>query len=480
MKILYAASEILPFASTGGLADISGALPLSMTRRGVESIRVMPLYRKVAEGGFKLKDTGVRVDIPVGFKSYKAEFWIKEDPVCPTYFVRRDEFFDRSQLYSLPERDYDDNFERFVFFQKAIVAMIDALALKPDVVHCSDWQTGLLPLYLRYGIHGMGRNMTERTVFTIHNVAYQGIFPGSQYSLTNLPFQCFSVDVLEFYGNVNCLKAGMTTANLVTTVSKTYAEEIRTAEYGCGLHGVLAQLGGRLVGIINGADYSTWEPSKDPCLAESYSAENLSGKKACKEDLIRSVGLTCNTNTPILGMVTRLVDQKGLDILAEAMPQLMQMNLAIVVLGVGQDKYQELCKSWAEKWPGRFVIQLAYDLPLSHKIEGGADLFLLPSKFEPCGLSQFYSMRYGTIPIVHATGGLEDTVEDISQDGLTGTGFKFKTYTAQALLNAVVRALQMYAKSDLWVTVMDRAMRKDFSWDRASDEYQLLYKRLFS
>ncbi len=180
MKILYAASEILPFASTGGLADISGALPISMTRRGVESIRVMPLYRKVAEGGFKLKDTGVRVDIPVGFKSYKAEIWLKEDPVCPTYFVRRDEFFDRSQLYSLPERDYDDNFERFVFFQKAVVAMIDALALKPDVVHCSDWQTGLLPLYLRHGIQGMGRNMTERTVFTIHNVAYQGIFPGAQ------------------------------------------------------------------------------------------------------------------------------------------------------------------------------------------------------------------------------------------------------------------------------------------------------------
>ncbi len=480
MKVVYAASEIIPFASTGGLADVGSALPRALLKQSVQVIRVMPYYRQVAEGPFALKDTGIRMDIPVGFRVYRAEVWMTEEPAPPTYFIRRDEFFDRSQLYSLPSRDYDDNFERFVFFQKAVVALIDAMNFKPDIVHCSDWQTGLVPLFMRHGMQGMGRHMTERIVFTIHNLAYQGIYPGSQYSMTNLPFSCFNMDSLEFYGNINCIKGGITASNVVTTVSRTYAQEIRTEEFGCGLHGLLARMGDRLIGIIHGADYSAWDPTRDVYLVKPYSADQLAGKRACKEDLIRIMGLQITQNTPLIGMVSRLVDQKGLDILAQAVGSMMELGIAMVLLGAGQEKYQALCREWAAKWPGRFAVRLGYDNPLAHKIEAGADIYLMPSRFEPCGLNQLYSLRYGTPPVVHATGGLEDTIEDIDSEGSKGTGFKFKAYTAEGLLGAVKRSLTLYSKPDIWSGIMKRAIQQDFSWERVGEEYLVLYQKLLS
>ncbi len=480
MRILYAASEIQPFASTGGLADVGAALPKAMAKQGAQVWRVMPMYRHVVEGGFILKDTGVRLDIPVGFRVYRAEVWMTEDPAPTTYFIRRDEFFDRSQLYSLPDRDYDDNFERFVFFQKAVVALVDALGLRPEIVHCSDWQTGLVPLFLKHGVQGFGRNSSERIVFTIHNLAYQGLFSGSLYSLTNLPFFCFNIDRLEFYGNINCIKGGITSADIVTTVSKTYAQEIRTEEFGCGLHGILSQMGERLVGVVLGVDYSVWDPAVDQHLARAYRPGDLTGKKECKADLARSVGLTISPETPLIGMVTRLVDQKGLDIMAEAMPAMMDMGIGFVLLGAGQEKYQALCQQWAENWPGRFAMRLGYDNPLAHKILAGADLYLMPSRFEPCGLSQLYSLRYGTLPIAHATGGLEDTIQDIGADGAAGTGFKFKAYTGDGLLSAVTRALDLFGKPDVWSRLMGEAMKQDFSWDRSAEEHMLLYRKLLS
>ncbi|MBU1693987.1 MAG: glycogen synthase GlgA [Verrucomicrobia bacterium] len=480
MRVLYAASEIMPFASTGGLADVGAGLPKALLARNTEISRIMPLYRRVAEGGFALKDTGLRLDIPVGFQMHQAEVWYANDPPPRTYFIRRDEYFDRSQLYSLPERDYDDNFDRFVFFQKAIVSLIDTLQWHPDVVHCSDWQTGLVPLFLRHGLQGSGRKQTERTVFTIHNLAYQGLFPGLHYSLTNLPFYCFNMDCAEFYGSINCIKAGITSANLVTTVSHTYAQEIRTEEYGCGLHDILAQMGGRLAGVVHGVDYSLWNPAVDPHLAQSYEPDNLDGKKTCKEELIRLMGLTIAADAPLIGMVTRLVDQKGLDILAEAMPKLMKADMGFVLLGAGQDKYQKLCLEWASLWPGRFAARLGYDNPLSHKIEAGADIYMMPSRFEPCGLNQLYSLKYGTIPIVHTTGGLDDTIQDIDSEGREGTGFKFRTYTPEGLLHAVNRALALYRRREIWTSVVRRAMAQDFSWDRAAEEYLRIYQQIMS
>lgn len=480
MKLVYVASEIAPFASTGGLADVGSALPKCISEAGVEVSRVMPFYRHVAEGGFDLRDIGLRLDIPLGFTVHRAEIWVADQPAPKTYFVRRDEFFDRTHLYGLPDRDYEDNFERFVFFQKACVALIDALAMGPDVVHCIDWQTGLIPLFLRHGIHGMGRNSREKIVFTVHNLAYQGVFPGALYSLTNLPFACFSVDTLEFYGNINCVKGGITSCDAVTVPSRTYAQEIQTETSGFGLHGVLARVSPKLRGILHGADYAVWDPRTDPWITSPYSTDDLSGKRSCKESLIKELNLNVGTDAPLIGVITRLVDHKGLDILSDALPGIMNLGVSFVLLGMGSEKYHRACRQWMEQWPGRFVAKVGYDVPLAHRIEAGCDMLLMPSRFEPCGLMQLYAMRYGTLPIVHATGGLEDTVVDVSTDGEEGTGFKFAAYTSDALIGAIGRALEMFKNRSAWEKAMRAAMRKDFSWQQASAQYLELYRSLLA
>lgn len=480
MKVVCVASEINPFASTGGLGEFGESLPKSLVELGIEVCRIMPFYRQVAEGGFSIRDTGVRLDIPVGFKVSSAEVWGAETPAPPTYFIRKDEYFDRTHLYGLLDRDYDDNFERFVFFQKAAVAVIDTLAIKPDIVHCVDWQTGLVPLFLKNGIHGMGRNAAEKTVFTIHNLAYQGVFPGAMYSLTNLPFGCFNVDTLEFYGNINCTKAGITTSDAVTMPSKMFAQEAQTELAGFGLHGVLFRASNKLTGIVNGVDYSVWDPRNDPFIAAPYSIDDLTGKARCKEALLKETGLTVQADKPLLGMVSRLVDYKGLDILAEAMERIVQMGVGFVLLGIGAEKHHNLCKQWMERWPGQFFAKLGYDTGFAHRIEAGADIYIMPSRFEPNGQNQLYSLRYGTIPVVHGTGALEDTIKDISADAGEGTGFKFSAYSSEALLATIKRAVEMYAQRDLWVKIMQRAMREDFSWVHAARAYEVLFKSLIS
>ena len=481
MKILYVASEINPFASTGGLADVTGALPRALAREaGVEVWRVMPLYHQVLERGFRPRDTGVRIEVPVGFRTHPAEIWVTEDPGPTTYFIRRDEFFDRSYLYGTPEKDYDDNFERFVFFQKAVVALMDALELKADVVHCNDWQTGLLPLFLRHGVRGMGRDNRERTVFTIHNLAFQGIFPGSSYGITNLPYLYFHLDGFEFYGNVSCMKAGITSSDCVTTVSQTYAREIQTEAYGCGLHGLLARLGPKLIGIQNGVDYEDFNPATDQQIAGRFDPQHLEGKQACRLNLARLMGLPLKPDRPVIGMITRLTDQKGLDLLTESMPEIMKRDVSFVILGLGLQKYHDLCRQWAQKWPDRFAVKLDYDTPLARRIIAGADMVLMPSRFEPSGLNQLYSMRYGTIPLVNAVGGLEDTVEQVDNDGTTGTGFKFKAYKPDALLAGLDQALGQFQQTSLWQKLMARAMSKDFSWGKAAREYLSVYHSILT
>lgn len=484
MKVLFAFSEVSPFASTGGLAEIAGSLPQALINRpeaggSVEVARIMPLYRQTAEGGYDLKETGLRLEVPVGLRMLTGEVYVAEAPGPKTYFIRRDEFFDRTHLYGLPDRDYDDNFERFVFFQKAVVSLLDQLGQPYDVVHCSDWQTGLIPLFLRYGVQGMGRMARERTVFTIHNLAYQGNFPGTLYTFTNLPFACFSTPVLEFYGHINFMKAGITTADVVTTVSRTYAKEIRTAEYGFGLHGVLAELPpDRLVGILNGVDYGIWDPSVDVYIAQRYDASDLAGKKVCRNDLLQQMGLKVSEKAPVLGMISRLVDQKGMDILAEAMPSLMAEGVSFVLLGQGQARYEVLAQEWAKRWPDRFGVRLRYDKELAHKIMAGADMLLMPSRFEPCGLNQIFGLRYGTIPVVHATGGLEDTVDDVGAAAREGTGFKFDDFSADALLKSVQRAYKLFSNPAAWLELARRAMAKDFSWQQSAAEYIRLYQAL--
>ena len=326
----------------------------------------------------------------------------------------------------------------------------------------------------------MGRNGHERTVFTVHNLAYQGQYPASEFPVTNLPFATFSVHTMEFYDKVNCLKAGLTTSGRVTTVSRSYADEIRTKDFGNGLEGVLQGLGDRLVGIQNGADYEVWNPARDALIKQTYDRDNLDGKARCKEALLARCGFPAQLDVPLAGIIVRLVDQKGLDLLEQAMPRLMEMNLRIVLLGSGQEVYQNLCREWARRWPDRFSATIGFDQKLAHRIESGSDLFLMPSKVEPCGLSQLFALRYGTIPIVHATGGLKDTITDLSTDGSTGNGFSFSPYAPDEFLRAMQRALDLYASPETWNAVRRRVMAEDHSWDRSAGEYLRVYTSLVS
>ncbi len=475
MKVLFASSEISPYASTGGLGDVAQALPRALRESGATVWSVMPFYRQVAESGLPQRDTGLRLRIPLGFDAHPAEIWVDDRVQPPVYFVRRDEFFDRHALYSLPERDYDDNFARFTFFQKAVVALVDHLGLAPDIVHGNDWTTGLLPHFLRHGIDGMGRTCREKCVFTIHNLAYQGIFPASMFSLTNLPFSCFSIAGVEFFGRINCLKGGLTGADVATTVSRGYAREIRTPEFGCGLEGLLQAMDSRLVGIPNGVDYDVWDPAHDRFLPAAYSPADLAGKTECKVRLAGALGLTSGGKRPMIGFIARLTDQKGLDILSEGMDALMALGADFVLLGSGQQAYHNLCRTWTERWPGRFHATIGFDTRLAHRIEAASDLLLMPSRFEPCGLAQLYALRYGTVPVVHATGGLDDTVRSLTPDGAEGNGFKFSPYTPEALVGCVKEALDLHARPKAWLPVVRRIMREDHSWRHSAKSYMALY-----
>lgn len=478
MKAVFCSSEIVPYASTGGLGEVAHSLPAALRRLGVDVWRVMPMYRQVLEGPHKLTDTGIRLRIPVGFRIHTADVWTADSNGLVTYFIRRDEYFDRRELYALPDRPYTDNFERFVFFQKAVVSLIDHLQFKADIVHGNDWTCGLIPLFLRHGINGMGRNGREKSVFTIHNLGYQGVYAAADFPLTNLPFSAFSIDVMEFYDQINCLKAGLTTSGVVTTVSRSYADEIRTKDLGSGLDGVLRNLGDRLLGIQNGVDYEIWNPGRDALIKQPYDRDNMDGKIRCKEALLARSGFPAQLDVPVAGIIVRLVDHKGVDLLEQVMPRLMTMGLRIVLLGSGQENYQNLCREWARRWPEWFSATIGFDQKLAHRIESGSDMFLMPSKVEPCGLSQLFALRYGTIPIVHATGGLKDTIRDVSDDRLGGNGFSFSPYTEEAFLGAVRRALDLYADREAWSALRMRAMSEDHSWDKSAAEYLKTYASL--
>lgn len=485
MKVLFVTSEISPYASTGGLADVGAALPRALLEQGVDIRRVMPMYRKVLEGSYPCSDTHHRIKVPVGLRTLEAEVWQSDEDGPITYFIRKDEFFDRSELYSLPERDYDDNFERFVFFQKAVVGLMDLLDMQVDIVHANDWQTALIPYFLEFGMQGMGRNKREQVIFTIHNMAYQGVFADSDFPYSNLPYSCFSVEELEFYGNINCMKGAINRANQVTTVSERYATEILTLEFGCGLEGVLADAQHKLTGIVNGVDYTVWDPQQDALIAAPYSFNRLEGKQVCKQALLERMGLSRSpsdeiSQKPLIGMVSRLVDQKGMDLLADSIERIMEEDVSFVVLGSGQEDYQELCRSWARQWPDRFAVYIGYNNALAHQIEAAADLFMMPSQFEPCGLNQLYSLRYGTIPIVHAVGGLDDTIHNIDPVLQTGNGFKFHEYTPASLMQALQAALQLHRDQPAWIKTQQRIMQEDFSWERSAREYERLYQKVMN
>jgi len=484
-RVLFVSSESRPFASTGGLADVAGALPVELNREGIPVDRIMPLYRQVWDRmerhGYSLERTGFTLRIPLGNDQINAEIYSTEFEGARTYFVNHEEYFDRQELYALPHREYRDNFIRFLFFQKAVVALIDAMGQPYDLLHLNDWQTGLIPLFLEKGIYGTGREGREKTVFTIHNLAYQGTYPAVHLYETNLPANLLAnYPELEFYGQLNQMKAGLMGADQVNTVSPNYAREILTEEFGCGLEGVLQSLKNPVTGIVNGVDTNDWNPETDPTLPAQYSAKAFTGKETCKKELLKEFGLGYEKEKPLLVMVSRMVEQKGFDLLGQAVEALMSLPLQMVVLGSGQEQYQSEALSWAERWPEQFAVRIGYDSDLSHRMEAGGDFFLMPSRFEPCGLNQLYSLRYGTVPIVNRTGGLEDTVEDIRQDPDHGTGFLMSTYTPEALIDCVREGLSLFHHKPELRKVRQRGMGQDVSWKKTAADYLDLYRTLFA
>jgi len=476
-KVLFATSEMVPLAKTGGLADVAYSLPKALRRRGHDVRVVMPFYRQVSASGADIERLGVYIHVPIKDNMVEAEICQCIVDGIPVYLIDKGEYYDREYLYGTPEGDYLDNAERFIFFCRVVLEVAEALEFKPDVLHCNDWQTGLVPVYVKklYSSNPFWQDVA--TVFTIHNLAYQGLFWHLDYPMTGLPWELFTPEGLEFYGKINMLKAGIVFSDVINTVSKKYSKEIQTPEFGYGLDGVLRARSQDLYGILNGVDYEVWNPETDPFIAANYGPDKLGGKKECKKDLLREMGLKVDAECPVVGMVSRLAGQKGFDILSEVIDKIMQEDLYFVLLGTGEKKYHEIFEDVARRYPRKAGIRIAFDNALAHKIEAGADIFLMPSFYEPCGLNQMYSLKYGTVPVVRATGGLDDTIKNFNPKTGKGNGFKFKQYTGQALFLCLKRALEVYKDKKLWKQLMLNGMREDFSWDRSACEYEKLYKK---
>ena len=478
MRVLMAASEVVPYAKTGGLGDVLGALPRALGPLGIDVSVVMPAYGTIDAARFGMQRLDWSIDVPVSGKRVTAGVLQAQlDGGVPVYFVDVPEYFARPALYGTPEGAYLDNAERFAFFARAILAVAERLGA-PDILHCHDWQAALAPVFLRADTARYPALANVRTVQTIHNLGYQGVFWSLDWHLLNLDWKYFSPEHLEFYGQINYLKGGLVFADALTTVSPTYAGEIQTPEHGHGLEGVLAARRHALTGILNGADYDEWSPEHDPHIAVPFGRDDRTGKAACKADLQAAMQLPVDPTVPVIGIVSRLTDQKGMDLIAEVAPALLRKRVQMVVLGSGEVHYEELVRQLARRFPHRLAVRIAFDNALAHKIEAGSDLFLMPSRYEPCGLNQMYSLRYGTIPVVRATGGLADSVEPFDPRSGRGTGFRFVEYTPAALLACVEAALQAYRRPTTWARLLDNAMRADFSWERAARAYGALYDRL--
>lgn len=481
LRILFVSAEVSPFARTGGLGDVVSALPLVLAAHGLDVRIVMPLYQAVRHHGVPLTLVFNDLRIPLIFGERTAQIWQGDLPggssgkSVPVYFIEQDDYFARPELYGDDIGEYNDNPFRFTFFCRAALALAERLEWFPHVIHCHDWHTGLVPAYVRFPPGLDSRLTSAATLFTIHNLAYQGVFPAATFNQTGLPPQLFQAAGVEFFGNVNFMKAGLYYADFLTTVSPTYAEEICTPEYGYGLDGVLRERRQALVGIVNGADYDIWNPATDPTLVANYSLDDPNGKARCKLALLRKFGMLEDLDLPVFGMVTRFADQKGIDLVAEALERLFALNSSVVILGSGERRYEELFSALGRRYPDRLGIRLGFNDELSHQIQAGSDCLLMPSRFEPCGLTQMYAMRYGTIPIVRATGGLRDTVSQFDLATRQGTGFVFSEPTAAALTGAVSAAVSVFNNKETWRQLQRNAMTQDFSWDRSALRYLELY-----
>lgn len=476
MKILIASSEAVPFSKTGGLADVTGALLKEYKKSKQDARLIVPLYKKTREN-FKLQDTGKKITVPVGNKNVSGSIFSNGDS---TLFIDCKEFFDRDELYSSSKGDYPDNAARFSFFSRGILETCKALNFMPDIIHCNDWQTGLVPIYLKYAFKGDKSFSKTFVLTTIHNIGYQGIFPASDMFFTGLDRAFFSPEGIEFYGKINFLKACLISADFITTVSSNYAKEILTKEYGFGLEGVLRKRAPDIAGIINGIDYKEWNPKKDPYIIANYDSKNLSNKKKCKAQLLKECSIKSNPNAPLIGIVSRLSAQKGIDLILDSIEKIISMGANIIILGKGDEVFQIRLLAAAEKYKGKIYFKLGFQDELAHKIYAGSDIFLMPSRYEPCGLGQMIAMRYGTIPVARKTGGLADTISDYQPLTNDGTGFLFTDYTPSSLINCLKTAITVYTVKNKWDNLKRSAMDTDFSWNASAKKYIELYKFILS
>ncbi len=480
MRILMISSEASPYARTGGLGEVTSALPAELVGLGASVDVVMPKYGSITQEAYpKLKDTGLKIDVTLNDKPVHANVWtLMDERGVRFFFLECDEYYDRPFLYGTKERDYEDNAERFVFLCRGAIEMALRQGAKYDVYHAHDWQSALTPVYLRTLYAGESQLQRSAALMTIHNLGHQGIFWYLDMPLVGVGWEFFTPKHMEFHGKLNFLKSGIIFADEVNTVSPGYADEILTPEFGFGLEGVLQDKGSRLTGILNGVDYSVWNPALDNRIAANYTPEDLGGKAICKADLQKRAKLPLKPDAPLFAVVSRLANQKGIDLIGAIMPSLMQRNVQLVLLGTGDRKLEEMFRAFAEKYPDKAAVFFDYDDKLAHQMFAGCDILLAPSRYEPCGLNQLYALKYGTVPVVRLTGGLIDTVDEFDLQKNTGTGFRFAAADPAALEGAIGKALDTYVRhQDAWRRLMLRGMSRDFSWKRSAREYLKLYEK---
>jgi len=476
MQIAFVASECVPFSKSGGLADVVGALPRALAALGHEVSVYSPRYRqtKLTDGAKVVQSITVPFDDRYRFCSVWSA---GEHSGVRFYFVDYPPFFDREGLYGTSSGDYPDNAERFALFSRAVLEASKILGV-PQVFHCHDWQSALIPVLLRTQYAEDPAFRDTAVVFTIHNMGYQGLFSADTLPLLTLPWDLFTISKMEFFGNVNFLKGALVYSDFITTVSRKYSQEVQTTEFGFGLEGVLRNRAATVTGILNGADYEEWNPETDKFALAHYSAEDLSGKAKCKQDLLAAFNVAKpDLGLPVIGIVSRFAAQKGFDLISQIMDRLAREEVITVALGAGDKPYEEMFLRLQKQFPQKIAVKVAYDNALAHKIEAGSDMFLMPSKYEPCGLNQIYSLRYGTVPIVRATGGLDDTIEPWNPRTGKGTGFKFSQYSGEALLEAIKEALWAFRDQTSWRKLMRNGMGKDFSWNASAKEYVRIYEK---
>jgi starch synthase len=475
MRITFAASECVPYSKTGGLADVVGALPVSLAAMGHEVSVFTPLYRQCHLQGPKTVIASITIPFDDHYRFCSVVDGGKHDGV-QYYFIDYPDYFDREALYGNSFGDYHDNAERFALFSRAVLEAAKILGV-PQIFHCHDWQSALIPVLLKTLYAGDPAFQKTATVFTIHNLGYQGLFPPDILPLLTLPWELFTLSRLEFFGKVNLLKGALIFSDRLTTVSKKYAQEILTIEYGFGLEGVLRARTAVLSGILNGVDYKAWSPETDTFIAKHYSSKDLSGKQACKADLLQSFGVAADIKLPVIGIVGRFAAQKGFDLIASIADRLAREKVTVVALGSGDKEYEALFARLCKQYPKKIAVKIAYDNALAHKIEAGADMFLMPSRYEPCGLNQIYSLRYGTVPIVRATGGLDDTIVPWNAKTGKGNGFKFNEYDSEEMFGVIRQALAAYESRESWIALMRNGMSCDFSWQISAKEYLSVYEK---